>query len=129
MLDNLDGLLSAKKVKLSSLQASRTKGDLDARVHIFAATALGRGWVASPTLGRLYPGKAPVFIIQKAEWTQGSVWTPRSEEISPSLRHTGPNPDLPACSKTPYRLSYLAHRWIICKNIMHLDLLNYNLPR
>ena len=28
---------------------------MDARVHIFTAMALGRGRVASPTLGRLYP--------------------------------------------------------------------------
>ena len=27
---------------------------VDARVHIFTATALGRGRVTSPTLGRLY---------------------------------------------------------------------------
>ena len=30
-------------------------GDVDASVHIFTATALGRGRVASPTLGHLYP--------------------------------------------------------------------------
>ena len=34
-------------------------GDVDARVHIFTATALGRDRVASPTLDRRYPGKAP----------------------------------------------------------------------
>ena len=32
---------------------------MDATVHIFTATALERGRVASPTLGRLYPGKSP----------------------------------------------------------------------
>ena len=30
-------------------------GDVHARVHIYTATALGRGRVASPMLGRLYP--------------------------------------------------------------------------
>ena len=30
-------------------------GDVDARVHIFTATALGKSIMASPTLGRLYP--------------------------------------------------------------------------
>ena len=30
-------------------------GDVDARVHIYTVTALGRGRVASPTLGRLTP--------------------------------------------------------------------------
>ena len=33
----------------------KATGDVDARVHIFTATALGRGRVASPTLGPLYP--------------------------------------------------------------------------
>ena len=32
---------------------------MDARVHIFIATALGTGRIASPTLGRLYQRKAP----------------------------------------------------------------------
>ena len=32
---------------------------MDARVHVYTATALGRGRVASPTLGRLYPGGSP----------------------------------------------------------------------
>ena len=43
-------------------------GYVDARVHIFTATALGWGRMASPTLGRLYPrGNPPV------EWTPGPV--------------------------------------------------------
>ena len=42
-------------------------GGVDIRVHIIAATALGRGRVANPTLGRIYPGKAPVLISQKAQ--------------------------------------------------------------
>ena len=37
----------------------KAHGDVDARVHIFAAKALGRGRVASPTLGSLYPGESP----------------------------------------------------------------------
>ena len=32
-------------------------GDMDTRVHIYTATALGRGRVASPMLGHLYPGE------------------------------------------------------------------------
>ena len=44
---------------VSPLQAMKAHGDVDARVHIFTAMALGRGRVASPMLGRLYPGKAP----------------------------------------------------------------------
>ena len=42
----------------------RPTGDVDARVHIFTAKALGRSRVASPTLGRLYPrGNSPVLIL------------------------------------------------------------------
>ena len=40
------------KVKVSPLQATR---DMDAKAHIYTARALGRGRVASPMLGRLYP--------------------------------------------------------------------------
>ena len=29
--------------------------DMDAKVHIYTAMAVGRGRVASPTFGRLYP--------------------------------------------------------------------------
>ena len=32
-------------------------GDLDARVHIYTATALGRGRLACSRLGRFYPGE------------------------------------------------------------------------
>ena len=88
----------------------RPTGDVDARVYIFTATALGSGRVASPTLGRLYPrGKPPVLILEEAEWTSGPVWTRRSEEKSPPLRHPGSNPGRPARSPAPCRLSYLAH--------------------
>ena len=40
-------------------------GDVDARVHIFTVTALGRGRVASPTLGRLYPGEIPRYSFYR----------------------------------------------------------------
>ena len=40
------------------------RGDVDARVHIFRAMALGRGRMASPTLGHIYPrGSPPVLIL------------------------------------------------------------------
>ena len=55
----------------------KAHGIVDAKVHIFAAMTLERERVASPTLGRLYPWKAPV---QKAEWTLGPAWTRRSEK-------------------------------------------------
>ena len=38
---------------------------MDARVHIFTATALGRGRVASPTLGRLYPQESPRYSFYR----------------------------------------------------------------
>ena len=58
-------------VKESPLQALKAHGDVDRRVLILAATALRRkGKVASPTLDRLYAGKAPVIILYVAEWPQ-----------------------------------------------------------
>ena len=42
-------------VKVSPLQARRPMSDVDARVHIFVATTVGGGRIASPTLGRLLP--------------------------------------------------------------------------
>ena len=53
-------------VKFSPLRPWRPMGDRDARVHIFAATALVRGRMAIPTLGYLYPGKIPVLILHQA---------------------------------------------------------------
>ena len=43
----------------------KTHGDVDARVHIFTATALGRRRVASPTLGRLYPEESPRYSFYR----------------------------------------------------------------
>ena len=63
-------------------------GDVDARIHIFAATALRRGRVTCPTLAFFTPGKASVLILQETEWTPGPVWTRRSEEKSLSHRIT-----------------------------------------
>ena len=46
--------------KVSPLQAMKGHWRCRCKVsHIYTATALGRGGVASPTLGRFYPGKAP----------------------------------------------------------------------
>ena len=71
----------------------RPDGDVDARVHIFAARALLRRRVASLMLGHLYPpGKVPVLILQEAELTPGPVWIRSSEEKSPPLLHPGLNP-------------------------------------
>ena len=99
----------------------RPTGDVDARVLIFTATALGWGRMASPTLGRLYPrGNSPVLILQEVEWTPGPVWTRRCEEKFPPLRHPELNPGRPARSQAPCRLSHLAHENIftIINNII-----------
>ena len=39
--------------------------DVDARVHIYAATTLRRGRVASLTLSRLYPGESPWYSFYR----------------------------------------------------------------
>ena len=86
----------------------QTKGDVDARVRTHTVMALGTGRVASPILGRLYSqGKALVIILQEDEWAPGPIWTRRSEEKSPPLRHPGLNPGRPARSSAPCRLSHL----------------------
>ena len=43
----------------------RPTGDVDARVHILTATTLGRGRVASPTLGRLNPEESPQYSFYR----------------------------------------------------------------
>ena len=99
---------------------------MDARVHIFTATALGRGRVASPPLCRLYPRWKPLLLIlQEAEWTSGPVWARRSDEKSPPLRHPGSNPGRPARSPAPCRLSYLAHVQFIYNLIISEKLCAY----
>ena len=58
----MDKLDKSKGIPITDHDSPR--GVVDTKVHIlFAATALGRGGVASPTLGRLYPGKAPPLIL------------------------------------------------------------------
>ena len=62
---------------------------MNATVHIFAATTLDGCREVSPILERLYYAKATVLILQKGE---EALETPRSNEKSPLLRHTGLNP-------------------------------------
>ena len=51
-------------VKISSITVMKAHGDVDARVHIYAATALERGRVAGLMLGRLYLRRTlPAFIL------------------------------------------------------------------
>ena len=44
-------------------------GDVDAKIHIFTATVLGRGRVVKPPSALFTHGEAPVLILQEAEWT------------------------------------------------------------
>ena len=58
--------------------------DVDARVHIYTATALGRGRVASPTLDRLYLKESPRYSIYRR--LSGSQDQPGLERIGLYLR-------------------------------------------
>ena len=50
-------------------------GDVDTSVHMYPATALGRGRIVALRSAGFTPGKAPLHIVQEAEWTRGPVWT------------------------------------------------------
>ena len=52
--------------------------------------------------GRFTPGKDPVPIVQEARWSPGPVWTGAENLVPTGIR----SPDRPACSESPYRLSY-----------------------
>ena len=43
----------------------KAHGDMDTRVHIYTATALGRGRMASPMLGRLYSRGKPRYSLHR----------------------------------------------------------------
>ena len=88
--------------------------DVDARVHIFIATALGWGRVASPTLGSLYP-PGTHFI---GGWVDPRTnLALRSEEKSPPLRQPELNPGCPACSQAPCCLSRAITIWLWIMNV------------
>ena len=85
----------------------KAQGDVDARVHIFSATVLGKGRVANHTLDRFYHGKASVLILQVAKVTPGPVWAQKSEENLHPHRHPGSNPGRPTRSQS----KHLLPRW------------------
>ena len=76
----------------------RPTGDVDARVHIFTATVLGRGGRLVLRSAAFTPGKAPGthFI--------GGLSGPQDQS-----GHLGSNLGRPAHSSAPCRLSHLAH--------------------
>ena len=55
------GPISLACESITNYKPLKPMGDVDARVHIFTAMALGRGRMASPTLSCLYPA---VLILQ-----------------------------------------------------------------
>ena len=67
------------------------------------------------------PEKSQVLILEEDEWTPGPVWTRRSEEKSPLLRHPGSNPGRPARSQAPCRLIHLAHIYIIQEQYYYIS--------
>ena len=93
------------KVKISPLQATKVHGDVDTRVHIFAATALSGGRVASPTLGRLYLWYSFYRRLSELQ-DQSGHGVKKNLHL---LRHPGSNTGRPARSQAPCHLSYLAH--------------------
>ena len=89
-------------VNVSPLQAMKAHGRCGSKIHLHTATALGRGRVASPMLGLLYPWvKPPVLILQEAERTPGSIWTRKSNKKPSLLRHPESSPGHPAHSQSP----------------------------
>ena len=98
---------------------------MNARVHIYAATALERGRVASPTLGRLYPqGKPPVLIFSRLSEPPDQSGHEGAKK-SPPLRH----PCRQARGQAPCRLSYLAHHSLHNLNFGGKCILRYNVKK
>ena len=105
---------SVYKAKVSPLQTMKSTGDVDARVDICIATALRRGRVDSPTLGRLYPGESPRFSFYKRlSGPQDQSGHEGVKKNLQPLRHMGLNPVRPASSQAPCRLIYLVNLAIL----------------
>ena len=88
-------------------------GGVDARVHIYTATALGGGRVASPKLGRLYPRESSRYsFYRRLNGPQAQSGQEGVKKISTPPRILGSNPGRPARREAPCRLSYLVHIYI-----------------
>ena len=97
-------------IKVSPLQAMKAHrgcGHKGPHIHSNGTRMRqdGQSYVRPP----LPRGNSPVLILQEVEWTPGPVWTRRSEDKSPPLRHPELNPGRPARSQAPCCLSHLAH--------------------
>ena len=90
------------------------------KVHIFAATALGRYCVTSCMFAHIYPRQIPNFILKKVTGSQNQFEYGVKKNLLPSPRHTGSNPGHPARKQAPCNLSHLTHR-------AYLGLVNYNI--
>ena len=89
-------------IKVSPLQAMKAHGGCGCKgPHIHSHSTRKRQGGQSYARPPLPPGKPPVLILQEAEWTSGPVWTRRTEEKSPLLRHPGSNPGRPARIQAP----------------------------
>ena len=125
------------KVKVTLVQALRLCTGRTAHVGRrgialpFLDRSTRRRWGVNVVLQPLFtPGKDPVPIVQEAGWAPGPVWT-GAENLAPTRIRS---PDLPACSKSLYRLSYRSHspfgstwyfyaqdttQWLICSVIRY----------
>ena len=65
-------------------------------MYIFAVTSQDEGEWLIQRSAFFTTSKALLVILQEAEWTPGLVWTRRSEEKFPALRHPGMNPGRPS---------------------------------
>ena len=84
----------------------KSHGDVDARVHMYTATALGRGGVVIPTLGRLYPPGKTLYSFYRR--LSGPEDQPGHEGVKKISTPPDSNPVRPARNHAPYHLSYLA---------------------
>ena len=86
-------------------------GDVNARVHIYTAMALGRDRVANLILGCLYPrGKPQYSFHRRLSAIQDHSGHERIKKIS-TFWYSGSNLGHPVHSQPPCFLSYLAHFW------------------
>ena len=75
----------------------KAHGDVDARVHIYIATALGRGRVANPMLGCLYPSLIFYRRLSEPQDQSGhegvkkNLHTPLTPRIEPVVSVLGPS--------------------------------------